>query len=253
MMGEGDTGTAESFTPRLNYTAIRARATEMGLTRTRLDTAAGIRLDLLENDREQRSVSLGVLARLAAVLEMTPDELLVLTSEPADRAQAEDGDSVPEDAVLLLALAMTHDGVGVDEVLRGCGWTHERLAQAVADLRTQLASTALMVVTTDYRVSVVLRRGALPEHLRARFANGLLLRAQLLPTTAVDLHKLLRNHILAPFPGSDTADRHDADYLIDLHIAVARESYVGGVVARVLDAHPDLLFALGLAERPELT
>lgn len=207
---------------------------------------AGVRLDLLENDREQRSVSLGILARLAAVLEMTPDELLVLTSEPVDRARAEDRDSDPENVVLLLALVLTHDGVNVNEVLRGCGWSHERLAQAVADLRTKLASTALTVVTTDCRVSVVLRRGALPEHLRARFTDGLRRRAPLKPATAVGLHRLLCNHILALFPGSgadtEVVDRHDADYLIELDIAVAREDDIGGIAARVLDGHPELLF-----------
>ncbi|WP_067497900.1 helix-turn-helix domain-containing protein [Nocardia ignorata] len=252
-----------AFVPCLNYSAIRDRATELGLTGARLDTAIGIGLQVLQNDRDQRSVSLAVLARLTRVLGLTPNELLILDSGPP-QLEAEPGPRGCDDAVLLLALAVAHDGIDIDLVLHHCGWSHERLEQAVAALGVQLSPTALAVVCTDHRVSVVLRPGALPSHIREKFTDRAFLRQPLTPHEAVNLHKLLRKNLLAPFPdpasvGEKLTSATGGDpvqSLIDRRIAVSRSEHSGTDSPRdrlgALDIHPDSLFALGFSQRPEL-
>src|SRR5690606_23482487 len=63
--------------PRLHYDAIRSKAAHLGLTAKELDTALGVRLDTLEEDRDQRGVSLTVLDRLRRILDMPLDDLVI--------------------------------------------------------------------------------------------------------------------------------------------------------------------------------
>ena len=67
--------------PALNYAAIRARAAELGMPETTLNELTGVTLRTLEGDPDQRGIGLPLLTRLATVLDLRLDDL-VLTDEP---------------------------------------------------------------------------------------------------------------------------------------------------------------------------
>jgi hypothetical protein len=68
--------------PALNYAAIRARAAELGMLEKTLNELTGVTLGTLERDPDQRGIGLPLLTRLATVLDLPLDDLVV-TGEPA--------------------------------------------------------------------------------------------------------------------------------------------------------------------------
>ncbi|WP_039829391.1 hypothetical protein [Nocardia testacea] len=249
--------------PRLHYDAIRSKAAHLGLTAKELDTALGVRLGTLEEDPDQRGVSLIVLDRLRRLLDMPLDDL-VIYGGPADiRPPPGSGCGEAEDAGCVLALLVIHDGLGIADFLARSGWSRRRLDQALTVLGHQLEATALRVVATDDRLTVLIRTAVLPDDLRTAFTDQRMRRIPMGPHEAVELVKLVRNKVLEPFPDSlglheESTNAYTVDpsgMLARQRIAIHRTSPTlqRSTAANTLEIHPDVMFALGLADRPAPT
>jgi hypothetical protein len=242
--------------PALNYAAIRARAADLGIPETTLNELTGVTLRTLEGDPDQRGIGLPLLTRLATVLDLRLDDL-VLTGEPAPHLARP---ARPGDDIILLALLASYRGLATQRVLDLLGWTSERLGSALATIGTHLAPTALRVTATDHRLTLTLRAGALPEPLRERFDADQFLRHPLDPSTAVELLKLVRDKILAPFPDDGRFPGEEErparghtpteDFLISSRLAVDTEPQGGDRGLPAVEIHPDVMFALRLTGRP---
>ena len=236
--------------PALNYAAIRARAAELGMLETTLNELTGVTLGTLERDPDQRGIGLPLLTRLATVLDLPLDDLVV-TGEPAPHPvhPARAGDDV-----ILLALLACYSGLATQRVLDLLGWTHQRLDTALATNGAHLAPTALRVAATDHRLTLTLRPGALPALLRERFDAEQSLRRPLDPSAAVQLLELVRDKILAPFPSEDEHPTRvhslTADFLVGSGIAIVAADPGGDPDTAVVEIHPDVMFALRLTDRP---
>lgn len=240
--------------PALNYAAIRARAAELGMQETALNDLTGITLSTLERDPDQRGIGLPLLTRLAAVLDLSLDDL-VAASEPATcPAQP----VRPGDDILLLALLASYDGLPTQRLLDLLDWTPERLDSAVATVGARLAPTALRVAATNDRLTLTPRPGALPTALRERFDTEQSLHGPLQPSAAVELLKLVRDKILAPFPENDgqfpDEERHPTrrhtwteEFLISSRLAIDLAPGGGGLGTARVEVHPDVMFALRLS------
>ncbi|WP_280456986.1 hypothetical protein [Nocardia carnea] len=248
--------------PRLHYDAIRSKAAHLGLTAKELDTALGVRLDTLEEDRDQRGVSLTVLDRLRRILDMPLDDL-VIDGDPTNvRLPPDSGCGEADDAGCVLALLVIHDGLGIADFLARSGWSRRRLDQALTVLARQLEPTALRVVATDDRLTVLIRTAVLPDDLRAAFTDQRVRRVPLGPHEAVELVKLVRNKVLEPFPDSIGLHEESTNaYTVDPTGMLARQRIAihrtgpthRGTGVNELEVHPDVMFALGLAARPAST
>lgn len=253
--------------PRLHYDAIRSKAAHLGLTAKELDTALGVRLDTLEEDRDQRGVSLTVLDRLRRILDMPLDDL-VINGDPTNvRPPPDSGCGEADDAGCVLALLVIHDGLGIADFLARSGWSRRRLDQALTVLADQLEPTSLRVVATDDRLTVLIRTAVLPDDLRAAFNDQRMRRIPMgpheRPHEAVELVKLVRNKVLEPFPDSlglheESTNAYTTDptgILARQRIAIHRTSPTlqRSTAANTLEIHPDVMFALGLADRPAPT
>jgi hypothetical protein len=240
--------------PALNYAAIRARAAELGMPEATLDELTGVTLRTLEGDPDQRGIGLPLLTRLATVLDLRLDDL-VFTGEPAPRPArpARAGDDIT-----LLALLAYYRGLATERVLAVLGWTPERLGAALATIGDHLAPTALRVAATDHQLTLALRPGALPEPLRERFDTERSLRGPLEPSAAVELLKLVRDKILAPFPENDgqfpDEERHPTrrhtwteEFLINSRLAIDLAPGGGDLGTARVEVHPDVMFALRLS------
>jgi len=242
--------------PALNYAAIRARAAELGMPETTLNELTGVTLRTLEGDPDQRGIGLPLLTRLATVLDLRLDDL-VLTGEPAPHPAQP---ARPGDDIILLALSASYQGLATQRVLDLLGWTPERLGSALATIGAHLAPTALRVAATDLQLRLTLRPGALPEPLRERFDADQALRDPLEPGTAVELLKLVRDKILAPFPDDGRFPGEEErparghtwteDFLIRSRLAVDAGPQGGDPGTPAVQIHPDVMFALRLTGRP---
>ncbi|MFI6031652.1 hypothetical protein [Amycolatopsis magusensis] len=67
----------------LDYPLIQARAAELGLTEPVFTELVGASLDTLRSDHGQRTTSLTVLVRLARLLELSFDELVLTDASSA--------------------------------------------------------------------------------------------------------------------------------------------------------------------------
>jgi hypothetical protein len=239
--------------PALNYAAIRARAADLGMPETTLNELTGVTLRTLEGDPDQRGIGLPLLTRLATVLDLRLDDL-VLTDEPAPHPAR------PGDDIILLALLASYHGLATQRVLDLLGWDPERLGSALATIGTHLAPTALRVAATDLQLTLTLRPGALPEPLRERFDADQALRHPLEPGTAVELLKLVRDKILAPFPDDGRFPGEEErparghtpieDFLIRSRLAIDAGPLGGDPGTPAVQIHPDVMFALRLTGRP---
>lgn len=240
---------------RLNFEAIRAQAARLGLSEDALHAASGVWLRGLESDRDQRTVTLTVLARLARVLDLSLDELVELDSRgPGPRAPATANEA--PDAHIVLALLALGGGLRIADVLDRLGWDLPRLDSALVVIADQLSPTALRVAVTDDRLTLLIRTEALPEDVRRPFDR---LRAAHRPLTAhaaVTLLRLVHAKVLAGFPDNDPhstvldgnqTTREEALDLVARRVALAPLKQRGPFP---LTAHPDALFALGLCDRP---
>ena len=239
--------------PALNYAAIRARAAELGIQEKALNELTGITLSILERDPDQRGIGLPLLTRLATVLDLSLDELVDVRDPAAHAAQP----VRPEDDIILLALLATYKGLPAQGFLDLLDWTPERLDSALATLGAHLAPTALRVAVTDHRLTLTLRPGALPTAVRDRFDTEQSLRRPLDTSAAVNLLKLVRDKILAPFPEADgqfhdakrTARRHTwtEELLISSRLAIDVQPEAGDSGTALVEVHPDVMFALRLS------
>ena len=230
----------------LNYVLIRSRAAEIGLAGRTFTDAIGVHLDDLEEDLDQRAVSLTLLTRLSRVLGLTLDQLVVIEDEPAPPVAAS-----PTDASLLLALLLAYGSLGVEQLPDLLNWTHQRLAAAAATAEAVLAPTPLRLVTTDQQITCVLRPGSLPPDVRTR-VEGSVRTSQPLHAYEISMAlSLIPNEILAPF--QDQPKPHPADLLTDLAdrgLAVAVTPCADDPEQATARPHPDLMFALRLTGTP---
>jgi len=235
-------------TARLNYPLIRTRALSLGLTPINLTKLLGVRLEALEVDLDQRSVSLTMLVRLSRVLDLSLDELVVIDG-PTPTAPQPTG-AAGDDATIL-ALVATYSGITIDRVLTLLHWRSGRLEAALASLDDQLQVTPLRLVVTDAHLSLALR-GVLPDDTRERLDLEQRQREPLAAHDAAALLILVLRKILEPFPDSDedpeslpTEER--ALDLVNIGLAVP---VAAGRLGDV-QPHPDVMFALRLAAEPD--
>jgi hypothetical protein len=240
--------------PALNYAAIRARAADLGMHEEALNELTGITLSTLERDPDQRGIGLSLLTQLARVLDLSLDDLVAADEPPTLPAQpVRQGDDI-----ILLALLASYGGLSTQRLLDLLDWTAERLDSALATIGTHLAPTVLRVAVTDHRLTLTLRPGALPTAVRERFDTEQSLREPLDPSTAVELLKLVRDKILAPFPEEDgrfpgeerrPTWRHTwtEEFLISSRLAIDVAPGGGDSGAARLEVHPDVMFALRLS------
>lgn len=263
---------------RLNHKLLAARAHEMGFSAAAVARETGFSLTDLERDPDHRTVTLTMLSRLHGLLGLSIDEMLL--SDRAAKGLAEhDRDAIDDidaatHARTLLAVLVSRDGIGVDVLLAATRWSIAEFEAALTYLRAQLDQTALQVVATDVVLHLALRPGALPGPLRAALARPTAMRRGLDADTAIQLLRLVRKEILRPVPGglfplpSETNPDRDIDTrrLLDAGIAVGRGTKPGDELAITFDdydgindpeqavaglrIHPDVMFGLGLAERP---
>jgi hypothetical protein len=230
----------------LNCALIRSRAAEIGLAGRAFTDIIGVHLDDLEEDLDQRAVSLTLLTRLSRVLGLTLDQLVIIEDEPAPPAAAS-----PADADLLLALLLAYGGLGVEQLPGLLNWTHYRLAAAAAAAEAVLAPTPLRLVITDQQITCVLRPGALPPGVRTRVEDSVRT-SQPLQAHEIGLAlSLIPDEILAPF--QDRPKPHPADCLTDLAdrgLAVAVTPCADNPELATARPHPDLMFALRLTGTP---
>lgn len=233
----------------LNHPLIRSRAADLGLVDAVFTELAGVSLHRLQHERGHRGVSLIVLVRLARLLEVSLDDLVLVEGvEPT----GENGDG--SDATVLA----TYSGLSVGRVLTLLGWTRARLDSALADVAGQLEGTALRVAVTDERLQLLLRTGALPAPVRTRFDRDRSAQSPLDPGHAAALLALVRDAILEPFPAELADDRRrdmqriniDPAHLIERRIAVPAPRIGGNPHDPGLLVHPDVMFALRLADEP---
>ena len=134
------------------------------------------------------------------------------------------------------------------------------LGAALVTIGDHLAPTALRVAATDHQLTLALRPGALPEPLRECFDAEQSLRHSLDTSTAVELLKLVRDKILAPFPDDGRFPGEEKrptrghtwteEFLISFRIAIDAEPQGGDPGTPVVEIHPDVMFALRLTGRP---
>lgn len=231
--------------PRLNYALIRGRAADMAIPAATFTAVVGLRLSDLEDDCDGRAISLSLLGRLAALLDLTLDQLVTVDATPPALA------AEPADAPLLLAVLLSHGSRPVEELLDVLDWTADRLHAATAAGETILAGTPLRLVATDQRLTCVLRPSSLPEAVRAAFADSERTRAPLAAYQAGRALALVHEHLLAPVgeprqpaPAGVLAELAECRLATDVVPADDPEQ----ATAR---PHQDFLFALGLADAPQ--
>jgi hypothetical protein len=233
-------------TPRLNYPLIRSRAASLGLGDRSLTQLLGVRLEELEEDLDQRFISLNLLVRLARTLDLALDELVIVDGPDPDPAEADTGDDG-----MVLALAATYSGITIDRVLALLRWSDRRLAAAIESIHGSLQETPLRLLVTDSRLSLGLR-GGLPDGTRERLDFEQRQREPLHPRDATDLLALVIRKILEPFPDEDGI--HDLPELRALHltsIGLAAPTNPHTIRSSDIEPHPDVLFALRLAAEPD--
>ncbi|MGY5229386.1 DNA-binding protein, partial [Nocardia asiatica] len=232
----------------------------------------------LERDPDQRTVTLTMLTRLHGMLGLSVDEMLLSDRAATGLAEhdpvALDDTAAERHARTLLAVLVSRDGISVDVLLAATGWTSTEFDEALTHLRQQLDPTGLQVVATDIVLHLALRPGVLPGALRQALARPTAMRRGLDANTAIELLRLVRKEILRPVPGgaialpSEANPERDIDThrLLDAGIAVGRGTKRGDELAFTFDdyndindpdqavaglrIHPDVMFGLGLAERP---
>lgn len=251
----------------LNMPLIRHRLAALGLVDRQLRTVIGTDLYALGRDPDARSVSLTMLVRLARLLDLALDDLVV-TDDPHVHPGALDAVGDPAelgDDALLLGLIATFNSLHVLRVLGLLRWSRPRLDAALAVIGEQLAPTALRVVVTDERLTLMLRPQVIPELVRTQFEHEHRADYPLDPKTAVAVLELVREKILRPFPENPEQAPHNrpqsfnAAYLVGARLAVPTGAPVAehtddeddeyGRIGEV-EIHPDVLFALGLADAP---
>jgi hypothetical protein len=240
----------------LNYAVIRARVADLGLLDAKATELLGVRLVDLEEDLDQRTVSLTLLVRIARALDLTLDELVIVDDQTPPRP---DAGRAGDDAVVL-ALVASYNGLHVGRVLNHLGWSHDRLDAAIASLADQLAPTPLRLAVTDHMLMLTLRPGALPALTRERFDRDHALRRPLDPKTAVHVLKLVHDKILEPFPSADDEDDDvvqrkpdthlDTAWLIDASLAIPAAQPTASPGPAEVEIHPDVMFALRLTDAP---
>ncbi|MFC9472440.1 DNA-binding protein [Nocardia sp. FBN12] len=262
---------------RLNYSRIRRRAAELGLTEQTLCQATGVH-PYSERDPDQRTVTLTVLSRLRTLLGLTWAELVIEPDNAAHEA-SEIAHAAPEgedaaDATLLLGVLASRGGATTQTVLGRLAWTHARLDAAIDVVRDQLAGTALQLSGTELYLTLTVVPGTVSGTVDDRLIEEDARRVALTPMLAEDLLRLVRQKILAPFPGepdmwpAESAGSHfqRQTALLNQCIAIGRRSSVGDEFARHRDSadefttsyevvanlqiHPDVMYALGLAGPP---
>jgi hypothetical protein len=172
--------------------------------------------------------------------------------EPTDAGPAQVGDDH-----LLVGLLATYNGLAVTRVLGLLGWTRPRLDAALAVIGEHLAATALCVVATDERLTLVPRPDVIPAVVGAQFEHDHLIHHPLDPNTAVAVLALVREKILEPFPEHEAQHPYtrptsfDAAHLVSRRVAVpTAASPADGTDTTKVDIHPDVMFALELADSP---
>ncbi|MQA10037.1 MAG: hypothetical protein GEU98_16070 [Pseudonocardiaceae bacterium] len=244
----------------LNMPLIRERVAALGLVDGQVATAIGVSLYELGRDPDSRAVSLTILVRLSRLLELPLDELVV-TDDPhvhsPDQPESAhlDAREVGDD-YLLMGLVATYNGLGIVRILNLLGWTRPRLDAALTVIGEHLAHTALRVVATDERLTLMLRPDVIPAVVRAQFEHEYRLDYPLDPNTAVAVLELVREKILEPFPEHDDQRPYarpqsfDAAYLVGARLAVPVAPSADGTNTTEIEIHPDVLFALGLVDAP---
>jgi hypothetical protein len=263
--------------PALNYPVIAERARHLGLSTDGLAARTGLRLPDLEHRLDcldPRRVSLLLLSRLSRVLDLPIPELLTTTPEPAgappdpnavgNAAQhVIDGASWPDHAVLHATLYWTGT-VSIDEICTVLDWSQQRLAAAVATLDERLAGGPVGLSATDETLALTLPAGLLSPERQQRLSKARLARQPLSPNQARELVALVRAAIFEPLPaetyhndpslgGRNMRWGAQAGWLIQRGLAELTEDTNSPPERSPIIAHPDVMFALGLATTPAAT
>ncbi|MFK0250314.1 hypothetical protein ACIQUM_36895 [Amycolatopsis azurea] len=109
---------------------------------------------------------------------VTTEDPGIHPDEPATTGEAGDNG-------LLLGLIALFNGLRILRILGLLGWTRARLDAALAVLTQHLAPTALRVVATDERLTLMLRPHVVPTAIRTQFENVYRADDPLDPDTAV--------------------------------------------------------------------
>lgn len=131
-----------------------------------------------------------------------------------------------------------------------------RLDAALTVIGGHLAATALRVVATNERLTLILRPDVVPAVIRAQFEHEYLADRPLDPNTVVAVLELVREKILEPFPERHNERSHtrptsfDAVYPVGARLAMPVTATTDGTATTEVEIHPDVLFALGLAHAP---
>ncbi len=248
----------------LNMPLIRARVAALGLVDSQITDTLGVSVYDLGRDPDFRAVSLTILVRLSRLLDVPLDDLVITNDpqiqaldQPAPDSPAEDGaQGEVADDQLLLGLIATFNSLHVPRILRLLGWTGPRLDAALTVIGEHLAPTALRVVATDQRLTLMLRPDVLPAVVRSQFEHENLVDYPLDSNTAVSVLELVREKILEPFPENRDNREYtrpttfDAVYLVGARLAVPAAPTADGSATGAVEIHPDVLFALGLIGAP---
>jgi hypothetical protein len=256
--------------PALNYAVIADRARHLGLSTD--DLAARTGLLLPESERgldclDPRRVSLLLLSRLSRVLDLPFPELLTSGPEPSgdppagtETSNAAGENDWPDHAVLHAALYWTGT-VSTDEICAVLDWSHQRLAAAVAALGEHLAGEPVRLSTTDETLALTLPAGLLSPNRQQRLSQARLARQPLTPNQARELLTLVRAAIFEPLPAEayhndpslqtrNVRWGSEAGWLIQRGLAELTEDTNPLPGRAPIIAHPDVMFALGLAATP---
>jgi hypothetical protein len=167
-------------------------------------------------------------------------------------APLQPSEQVGDDAVVL-ALLVSFGGLHRNQISDALHWSPERLATAVNVIHRQLEPTGLRLISTDGRLILAVRPGALTELTRQRVGRVERRRWPLSQRDAVTVLRLVRDKVLAPFPDPDgprRTDSLDGLWLVDSGLAVAIAEPGDHGTTTAVEIHPDVMFALGLADTP---
>ncbi|GAA4593266.1 hypothetical protein GCM10023194_57170 [Planotetraspora phitsanulokensis] len=143
------------------------------MSATEFTIRTGISPGALNDQLPPESISLALITRISAALNMSPAELLI--PELGGTALP------PQDDDLMLEAALAcHGELADNELVDALGWSPQRLRGAAKRLADRLCSTSLQLVQVDNRLRLECRAGVLPP--KAEIVLSTAKQAQIPPT-----------------------------------------------------------------------